>query len=126
MSRCPQVRLAGWQEDVALFFAAMDMLVLPTYREGLPTVLLEAAAMEIPTITTDATGARNALVPGVTGLQVPMRDAGSLGTAIATLIDDAAKRRPDGPGGTDVGHGAVRATPGLGTLRRCVSGAAAT
>ena len=67
----PGVRCVGWQSDIVPFMAAMDVVVLPTYREGLGNVLLEAAAMEKPTITTTATGARDAIVPERTGLMAP-------------------------------------------------------
>lgn len=54
--------------DLEYYYSLMNVLVLPTYREGLGTCLLEAAAMEIPTITSGATGSRDAIVEGVTGL----------------------------------------------------------
>ena len=49
----------------------MDMLVLPTWREGFPNVVLEAAATGIPVITTLSTGSRDAVLPEVTGLLIP-------------------------------------------------------
>jgi glycosyltransferase involved in cell wall biosynthesis len=79
--------------------AAMDVFVLPTYREGLGNVLLEAAAVGLPTITTDATGARDAIVAGRTGLQVPTGDPKALATALATLVRDPSLRSEMGRAG---------------------------
>lgn len=86
------VRHVGWQDDVVPFMAAMDVFVLPTYREGFPTVLLEAAAMGIPAVTTNATGARDAVIDGTTGLRVPARDSAALANALARLVSDPALR----------------------------------
>jgi len=93
------VRHVGWQTDVVPFMAAMDIFALPTYREGLGNALLEAAAMEIPTVTTYATGARDASVDGKTGLQVPIGDVKSLREALARLIRDADLRLAMGRAG---------------------------
>ena len=54
--------------DLEYYYSLMNVLVLPTYREGLGTCLLEAAAMEIPTITSGVTGSKDAIINGVTGL----------------------------------------------------------
>jgi glycosyltransferase involved in cell wall biosynthesis len=77
----------------------MDLFVLPTVREGLGNVLLEAAAMGLATVTTTATGARDATVPGTTGFQVPPRDAIALEGAIRSLVADADLRRRMGMAG---------------------------
>ena len=93
------VRHVGWQTDVVPFMAALDIFVLPTYREGLGTVLLEAAAMGIPTVTTKATGARDAIVDGSTGLGVPIANVGALTEALARLVQDASLRDAMGRAG---------------------------
>lgn len=80
--RCVAV---GWQEDVVPFYAMMDMLCLPTRREGLPTVVLEAAAAGLPTVTTRATGARDAVVDGATGILVDVGDAPAMAAAMTKL-----------------------------------------
>ncbi|MBI1827650.1 MAG: glycosyltransferase family 4 protein [Planctomycetes bacterium] len=95
------VRAVGWQNTVIPFLAAMDIFVLPTYREGLPGVLLEAAAMGLPTITTNATGARDAMVDGVTGLRVPIGDASALREAISRLVRDSMLRESMGRTGRE-------------------------
>jgi glycosyltransferase involved in cell wall biosynthesis len=68
--------------DPRPYFLAMDVNCLPTLREGFPNVVLEAAALGIPTITTDATGARDSVVDEVTGLIFPVHDS----QALAALI----------------------------------------
>jgi len=101
LAQSSQVRLVGWQQDVVPFLGAMDVFVLPTHREGLGNVLLEAAAMEIPTITTDATGARDAISPGVTGLQVRVGDVEQLRRSIAWLLRDPDQRLAMGRAGKE-------------------------
>jgi len=68
--------------DPRPYFLAMDVNCLPTLREGFPNVVLEAAALGIPTITTDATGARDSVVDEVTGLIFPVREAQALADSI--------------------------------------------
>jgi glycosyltransferase involved in cell wall biosynthesis len=65
-----------------------NIVVLPSYREGLPKVLIEAAACGRAVITTDVPGCRDAIEEGKTGLLVPARDAESLAHAIRRLIED--------------------------------------
>jgi glycosyltransferase involved in cell wall biosynthesis len=67
----------------------MDVLVLPTYREGFPNVVLEAQAAGKPAVVTNATGAVDSVVDGVTGLIVPMRDTGALAAALTKLLNDS-------------------------------------
>lgn len=68
--------------------ATVDVVALPSYREGLPKTLIEAAACGLPLITTDAPGCRAVVTPDVDGLRVPVGDAGALAQAIACLHDD--------------------------------------
>jgi len=82
------VELLGQRDDVAKAITQSNILVLPSYREGLPKVLLEAAACGRPVITSDVPGCRDAIEPGVTGLLVPPRDAQALGKAIEILLND--------------------------------------
>jgi glycosyltransferase involved in cell wall biosynthesis len=76
------VELLGSTDDVRPFIAAADCVVLPSYREGLPRVLLEAAAMGKPVITTDAPGCRDVVEDGVTGLLCQPRSTQSLASAM--------------------------------------------
>jgi glycosyltransferase involved in cell wall biosynthesis len=95
----PRVRFLGWLDDPAMLYPVLDVFVLPTYREGLPTVCLEAGAAAVPVVTTDATGARDAVIDGETGLCVPARDARSLADAMLLLADDGDLRRAMGAAG---------------------------
>ena len=90
----PSVRLIGLRWDTPPIYAAMDVVVLPTYREGLPNVPLEAAAMMLPVVATLVDGCVDAVSDGQTGILVPARDAKALEGAIRTyLLDDALRRR---------------------------------
>ncbi len=82
------VELWGQREDIPDVLAQAHLVVLPSYAEGLPKVLLEAAACARAVVTTDVPGCRDAIEPDVTGLLVPVRDAAALGRAIARLLDD--------------------------------------
>lgn len=83
------VEVWGYQSDMASVLAQASIFVLPSYyREGLPKVLLEAAACGKPVITTDEPGCRDAILPGTSGLLVPARDAAALSAAIKDLISD--------------------------------------
>ncbi len=73
-------------------YAAIDLCVLPTYREGLPNVLLEAGAMERPVVATRVTGCVDAVRDGVTGILVPPRDPARLAEAIGGLLRDPDRR----------------------------------
>src|SRR5690606_30915248 len=95
----PEATVRGWAEegvvqwlghvdDMAGLFASVDVVVLPSYREGLPKGLIEAAACALPLVTTDVPGCREVVTDGVDGLLVPARDAAALATAIARLQDD--------------------------------------
>jgi len=74
-------------------FASADVVVLPSYREGLPKSLIEAAACGRPLVTTDVPGCREVVTDGVDGLLVPVRDAVALARAIARLLDDPSLAR---------------------------------
>ena len=93
------VLVEGYQSDVANVFANSHIVVLPSYREGLPKVLIEAAACARPVVTTDVPGCRDAIEPEETGLLVPVRDSVALAEAIERLILDADLRHRMGKAG---------------------------
>jgi glycosyltransferase involved in cell wall biosynthesis len=76
----------GVSDDVRLQIAAADCIVLPSYREGLPRTLLEAAAMAKPLIATDVPGCRQVVRHGVNGYLCVVRDASSLAEAMLAMI----------------------------------------
>jgi len=91
------VEVLGYRRDIAEIFAASNLVVLPSYYgEGLPKVLMEAAACGRAIVTTDMPGCRDAVVPGRTALLVPPRDATALANAIHTLLTDPVRRHTMG------------------------------
>ncbi|MHA6513700.1 glycosyltransferase family 4 protein [Tessaracoccus sp. Z1128] len=86
----------GHQAQPWPWYSLMDLLCLPTRREGFPNVILEAAVAGIPTVTTRATGAVDSVVAGHTGLLVDVDDAGALAIALTTLVNDDAERTRQG------------------------------
>lgn len=81
----------GYRQDMANVLSAAHIVVLPSYREGVPKVLLEAAAVGRAVVTTDVPGCRDAIEPQVTGLLVPARDGQALASAIESLLDNPRK-----------------------------------
>lgn len=78
----------GMRLDTVDLYRAMDVFVLPSHREGLPISAMEAQAMRLPVVTTDARGCREVIVPGETGLLVPPRDPDALAEALLRLLHD--------------------------------------
>ncbi|PQZ69047.1 glycosyltransferase family 1 protein [Achromobacter sp. MYb9] len=93
------VQALGERSDVPELYAASHIAVLPSYREGLPKSLIEAAACARAVVTTDVPGCRDAIEPGETGLLVPVRDAQALADTIARLAEDATLRQAMGKAG---------------------------
>ncbi|MBE0409617.1 MAG: glycosyltransferase, partial [Anaerolineales bacterium] len=89
----------GWREDMREVYAQCHIVTLPSFREGVPTVLLEAAATARPIIATDVPGCRDVVEHGVNGLLVPPNDEAALAEALLALIKDATLRRRMGAAG---------------------------
>lgn len=85
------VELWGQRSDMPQVLAAASLVVLPSFREGLPKVLLEAAACGRAVVTTDVPGCRDAIEPGVTGVLVPVRNVVALADALKSLINNPAR-----------------------------------
>ncbi|GAB3573560.1 glycosyltransferase family 4 protein [Leifsonia lichenia] len=83
----------GFVNDPEKYYPLMDVLCLPTLREGFPNVVLEAAAAGVPTVTTTATGAVDSVVDGETGIIVPVGDADALADGLRRAIADPALRQ---------------------------------
>lgn len=93
------VETLGYRTDIPDIFANSNIVVLPSYREGLPKALVEAAACGRAVVTTDVPGCRDAIEPGATGLLVPVRDASGLADAIQFLIENPDRRKQMGTSG---------------------------
>lgn len=88
----------GHRADVKQIYGSADIAVLPSYREGLPKTLLEAAASGLPIVTTNTSGCREVVADGVNGFLVPVRDSASLAMALKKLILDWQLRAQFGRG----------------------------
>jgi glycosyltransferase involved in cell wall biosynthesis len=86
------VRFLGHRRDVEDLYAAFDVYVLASHREGFPRSAMEAAAMGRPIVATDIRGCRQVVEDGVTGLLVPPRDTAALTDALARLARDPSVR----------------------------------
>ena len=88
----PRIHCTGFVADTAPYYRAMDVMVLPTWREGFPNAVLEAAATGIPVVTTESTGARDAVVPEVTGLLIPPGYPEAIYESVIKLLRDPERR----------------------------------
>lgn len=84
------IQWLGHVKDMPGLYHTVDAVVLPSYREGLPKGLIEAAACALPLVTTDVPGCREVVTDGEDGLLVPVKDAHALAHAIARLEGDPA------------------------------------
>mgnify|MGYP001264841636 FL=1 len=87
------VRFLGMRTDMERLYAAMDVFVLPSHREGFPRAAMEASAMGLPVVATDIRGCREVVDPGRNGLLVPVGDPRALREAIEELADPQVRRR---------------------------------
>jgi glycosyltransferase involved in cell wall biosynthesis len=82
----------SFTKNIKLYYSIIDIFILPTYREGFPTVLLEALSMGIPIISTDATGARDAFEHNLSGLMYRKGDKDALFDCMKLLIENSNTR----------------------------------
>ena len=94
----------GFVANVDRYYPLMDVLALPTHREGLGNVFLEAQAASVPVVGTDATGAVDAFVHGETGIRVPVGCTGTLAHALDRLLGDKELRTRMGQAGCEWIH----------------------
>ncbi len=80
------IEYVGYCEDIPLLFSTINLVVLPSYREGLPRVLAEAGACGRAIVTTDVPGCKHAIIPGKTGLLAKVKDPLSLAENIHYLL----------------------------------------
>lgn len=84
----PAIEAVGSQSDVRPWLAASDALVFPSYREGFPNVVIEAGALDLPSIVTDINGSREIIVHGQNGIIVPPRNAQALLQAMTQFVQN--------------------------------------
>jgi len=95
------IEVVPFQPDIAPYYLAMDIFVLPTYREGFPNTVLEAQAAERPVVTTKATGAIDSVLDGTSGILVPVGDSRALADAIGKLLANPSIARRMGHAGRE-------------------------
>ena len=88
---CPDIIRTGRVKNVEKYMAAMDIFVLPSYREGFGMSLVEAQAMEVPVIATEYPGPSSAMQKGETGLVIPIASKQSIIDAVTYLIENKEK-----------------------------------
>ncbi len=99
----PRVHLPGFvaNADLPAYYGVMSVFVYPSHREGFPNAPMEAAAMGLPVITTDALGCVDAVEDGVTGTIIPVGDRVALLDAVRSALSDPAKREEQGRAGRE-------------------------
>lgn len=97
----PRVHIVGLDWNTPPYYAAMDIAVLPSYREGFGLVALEASAMRLPVVATRIPGCVDVVEDGVTGILVEPRNAGQLAEALRVYIEDPVRRHANGHAGRE-------------------------
>lgn len=82
------IKFLGFQEDVRPFFLVSDVLVFPSYREGLPNVPMQACCLGLPVIATNINGNNEIVIHGENGLLVPVKDTSALAEAMILIADN--------------------------------------
>ncbi len=93
------VEILGYHNDIPKLYNGSHIICLPSYREGFPKGLVEAAAAGRAVVTTDVPGCRHAIIPNKTGLIVPVKDSEKLANAIQWLIEHPKERVAMGKAG---------------------------
>ncbi|WP_438712203.1 glycosyltransferase family 4 protein [Aquimarina muelleri] len=84
----PNIITVGWRDDVRPYFAISDVLAFPSYREGFPNVVMQAASMGVASIVTDINGCNEIITDGVNGKIIPVKDTEKLFENIKILVED--------------------------------------
>lgn len=95
----PAIVMPGRTDNVPLYLSVMDVFVLPAWWEGFGNVLIEAAAMGVPVISTTGTGTVDAVCDGFNGVLIPPKDSTALETVMIDLLSDKVKRDAFGENG---------------------------
>lgn len=78
----------GYQQDVRPYFSIANSLVFPSYREGFPNVVMQAGAMDLPSIVSDINGCNEIIIDQKNGLIIPSKDSDALKTAMLQIIEE--------------------------------------
>lgn len=89
----PAIFEAGWQNDIRPWFIAADVLVLPSYREGFPNVVMQGGAMGLPSVVTDINGCNEIIIEGENGYIVPSHNSQALYMGMKEMIENTAKTK---------------------------------
>jgi glycosyltransferase involved in cell wall biosynthesis len=84
----PNIISVGFQSDVRPYFAVSDCLVFPSYREGFPNVVMQAGAMELPSIVTDINGCNEIIIEGENGTIIPVKNIEAIKTAMQKMMNN--------------------------------------
>lgn len=96
---CDDIIKTGRVKNVERYMSAMDVFVLPSYREGFGMSVVEASAMGIPVVVTQYPGPSSAMVENVTGISVPVKDTQAIITAVRKILSDEALAKQYGNAG---------------------------
>ncbi|WP_074406518.1 glycosyltransferase family 4 protein [Aquimarina megaterium] len=88
----PNIITVGWQNDVRPYFAISDILAFPSYREGFPNVVMQAASMGLASVVTDINGCNEIITEGINGKIIPVKNAEQLFKNLKTLVEDKTQR----------------------------------
>lgn len=97
----PRIVFVGKVQAAARYYSVMDVFTLPAHWEGFGNVLVEAASMGLPVVTTNGTGTRDAVKEGYNSLVIPVKDSSALFDAISQYLEDDALRAIHGMNGRD-------------------------
>jgi glycosyltransferase involved in cell wall biosynthesis len=86
IEKYPGIHYLGFQENIPSYIANSNCVVLPSYREGMPRVLLEAASMQKPVIATAVAGCTNLVIPNYNGLLCQSKDVMSLASSMQVML----------------------------------------
>ena len=94
-----RIYFPGYRSDLLPVYAAFDLFLLTSRREGLPNSILEAMAMGLPVVTADVGGVKELVVDGETGYVLPRGDAEGMARSLTTLVEDGSSRKRMGAAG---------------------------
>lgn len=93
---CPGIEFVGYQKDIRPFLSVSNVLVLPSYREGFPNVVMQAGAMQLPCIVSDINGCNEIIISDINGIIVPAKNMNALYEAMEFSIKHPDKMREMG------------------------------